>query len=186
MFCVTNVKWLRCGAMRCRMSDACTPDVCERTAPRRNAPHSMRCIAMTRLFVYEIRLHDRRNHMQYTNGNASYMWLWMRWRAANWVYLVRRCTEPQATQRNAPGAVYRKNLCPQVTFSDVKSSRPSWPRGQNIVDVSVGLWTHGRALQYRTRWLFAVAWQSCQHPCRQSVLERTRQWGSNIRGTAHL
>ena len=26
-----------------------------------------------------------------------------------------------------------------------------------IVDVSVGLWTHGRALQYLTRWLSAVA-----------------------------
>jgi len=26
----------------------------------------------------------------------------------------------------------------------------------NIVDVSAGRLTHGRALQYRTRWLFAV------------------------------
>jgi len=55
-----------------------------------------------------------------------------------------------------------------------------------IVDVSVGLLTHGRALQYRTRWLFAVTWQSCQHRCSQSASERTRQWGSNIYGTAQL
>jgi len=55
--------------------------------------------------------------------------------------------------------------------------------GAPIVDVSVGLLTHGRALQYR---LFAVAWQSCQHRGRQFVLERTRQWGSNICGVAHL
>jgi len=55
-----------------------------------------------------------------------------------------------------------------------------------IVDVSVGLWAHGRALQYLTRWLSAVAWQSGQHRCNQPVSERTRQWGSHICGTAQL
>jgi len=56
----------------------------------------------------------------------------------------------------------------------------------SIVDMSVGLWAHDRALQYLTRWLSAVAWQSCQHRCSQLVSERIRQWGSNICGTAQL
>jgi len=39
-----------------------------------------------------------------------------------------------------------------------RSGRTGEP-GEDIVNVSVGLWTHGRALQYPTRWLFAVASQ---------------------------
>jgi len=43
-------------------------------------------------------------------------------------------------------------------FSCVGRSGRTGEPGESIVDVSVGRWAHGRALQYLTRWLLAVAW----------------------------
>jgi len=44
-----------------------------------------------------------------------------------------------------------------IFFSCAGRSGRTGEPGEDIVDVSAGLWTHGRALQYPTQWLFAVA-----------------------------
>jgi len=42
-------------------------------------------------------------------------------------------------------------------FSGAGRSGRTGEPGEGIVDASVGLWAHDRALQYLTRWLSAVA-----------------------------
>jgi len=44
-----------------------------------------------------------------------------------------------------------------IFFSSAGRSGRTGEPGEGIVDVSLGLCTHGRALQYLTRWLSAVA-----------------------------